>query len=216
MMPFQKRYWERKSLKKRRSPHHPVVREYVLSKIEQIKQHVDIGEKTRVLDVGAGNGFFSFYLDKICETHAVDYSETMLKMNPVKNKYLMDAEGLDFADNSFDMVFCHALLHHVRDMDKVLSEMRRVSDKHVVVIEPNRNNVPVFLFSSIVAQERKALKFSLKFLERECRRNGLKPLAMFSHGLIVPNKTPVSMLNFLKKFDNRMGFGVTNVLIMKK
>lgn len=38
-----------------------------------------------------------------------------------------DANALDFADASFDVVVCHQVLQHVRDPVRVLAEMRRVA-----------------------------------------------------------------------------------------
>lgn len=143
---FQKDYWERKSLEDRRPPEHPVVRQYALSKIEQIRRYVPLDKNTRLLDVGCGNGFFSHSFSQICDTVGVDYSEKMLAKNPIPQKLLMEAGHLSFQDFAFDVVFCHALLHHVEDMDKVLLEMRRVTRKYVVVMEPNRNNPLMFLF----------------------------------------------------------------------
>lgn len=38
-----------------------------------------------------------------------------------------DGNALDFADNTFDVVFCHQVLQHVRDPVGILKEMRRVA-----------------------------------------------------------------------------------------
>jgi SAM-dependent methyltransferase len=37
-----------------------------------------------------------------------------------------EAEELPFADESFDLVFGHAVLHHIPDLDKAFAEFRRV------------------------------------------------------------------------------------------
>ncbi|MFP4025851.1 MAG: class I SAM-dependent methyltransferase [Thiohalospira sp.] len=216
MEKFQKEYWERKSLSERRSPENPVVKEYVVSKIEEIKKYIDITSDTKLLDVGCGNGFFTYYFDKICDTTGVDYSGKMLEMNPVNKKALMSADDLKFPDESFDVVFCHALLHHVEDIDKVINEMKRVSSKYVVILEPNRNNPLMFLFSFIVKEERKAMKFSLRFNRDMVKRNDLEIIKAFSYGMIVPNKTPKFMLPFIKLFNFKQFFGMTNFIIAKK
>lgn len=117
---YQKDYWERGGLSKRRPPEHPIVAAYVLPKIDVLSHYVSLTRQTRLLDVGCGNGFFAFYFDKICDVCGVDYSEKMLKMNPVKNILTMDANELNFEDNSFDVVFSHALLHHIENLDKVI------------------------------------------------------------------------------------------------
>lgn len=213
---YQNKYWERKNLAKRRSPEHPVIKNYVFPKINIINHYLKITKQTRLLDVGCGNGFFSFYFDKICDVTGVDYSKKMLKMNPIKKKFLMNANDLEFKDDSFDIVFCHALLHHVENIDKVIQEMRRTSKKYIVILEPNRNNPLMFLFSLIVKEERKALKFSLEYLRQTAKRNKLKIIDSFSSGMIVPNKMPIFLLPLAKLLNFKQPFGITNFIIAEK
>lgn len=215
-MLFQKKYWERKKLEKRRHPSHQVIKAYVVPKINEIRKIISIEKETKLLDVGGGNGFFSYYFDKICDTTCIDYSKKMIKLNPIKKKYVMDANNLKFGDNSFDIVFCHALLHHVDDMKKVIKEMKRVSKKYIVILEPNRNNPLMFMFSLIVKEENKALRFSLSYLKKYIESCGLNIVSSFSYGLIVPNKTPKILLPFFKRFDIRFLLGMTNFIISKK
>lgn len=216
IMEFQKDYWERNALKHRRSPTHPVIREYVKPKIKEICKVIDIHPKTSLLDVGAGNGFFSYYFDQICHTVAVDYSNRMNEMNPIKRKWVMDANNLKFFDNQFDIVFCHALLHHVEDLDNVIKEMKRVSRKYVIIIEPNASNPLMYLFSYLVKEENKAMDFTLEYLKKKARKNGLNVLYAFSYGLIVPNKTPNLLLPLFTMFNSKLPFGMVNILILEK
>jgi SAM-dependent methyltransferase len=212
----QKRYWHRADLDKRRSPTHPVIKAYVESKLDRILPYINLNQDTKLLDVGCGNGFFTYYFDKLCDTSGVDFSEKMLELNPVKQTFQMDAADLKFEDDSFDVVFCHALLHHVDDINAVVSEMKRVSRKYVVLLEPNRNNPLMFLFNLIVPEERRALKFSLSFVKELAIRNHIRILGAFSQGMIVPNKTPAFLLSALKPFDFRQRFGMTNFVIGEK
>ncbi len=213
---FQKEYWERQKLARRRNPQHPVIREYVLPRINEIRKTIPFDPKTTLLDVGGGNGFFSFYFDQFCDTTCIDYSQKMLELNPLRKKLLMDAQDLKFNDNSFDVVFCHALLHHVKDPLKVLQEMQRVSRGYVVILEPNRNNPLMFLFSLLVREENKALRFSLNYLQQMMKSGGLEIISSFSYGMIVPNKTPVWLVPLLKPFNTTFPGGMTNVIISKK
>lgn len=212
----QKDYWERKKLIKRRSPEHPVIAGYVLPKINEIRHYINLTPQTRLLDVGCGNGFFTFYFDKICDVYGIDYSEKMLQMNPVKKTSVMDANDLKFEDGLFDVVFCHALLHHVENIDKVIQEMKRVSKKYIIILEPNRNNPFMFLFSLAVKKERKALKFSLSYLRNKMTKAGLRIIASFSYGMMVPNKMPGFFLPLGKLFNFKQPFGMTNFVIAEK
>ena len=80
--PFQKYYWDREGLNKRRSPRHPVVQAYVLDKIETLKPYLPLYPPTRLLDVGCGNGFFTYHFENLVDTTGVDYSEKLISMNP--------------------------------------------------------------------------------------------------------------------------------------
>ena len=216
---FQKDYWERTELYNRRKPTHPVIKSFVNSKIMEIKKYIAISKNTELLEVGAGNGFFSYYFDILCQVTATDFSEVMLKLNPVKNKFLMDATDLKFPDNSFDIVFESCMLHHLNnyDFDRVILEMKRVSKNHLVFVEPNRNNPLVYLFCLAVKEEWPALNFSLCYLRRKLLANGLKVVAAFSHGVITPNKMPNFLLPFVSCFDKRLPFcGMNNIFICDK
>jgi ubiquinone/menaquinone biosynthesis C-methylase UbiE len=210
---FQKEYWERDSIDNRKKPTDEVIKTYVSSKIKEIRKIVNINNKTKILDVGSGNGYFSYYFEKIADTTGIDYSEKMIKLNPIKKKFVMDANNLKFKDNSFDVVFCHALLHHIENPINVLKEMQRVSKEYVIIIEPNRNNPFMFLFSYIVKEERKALKFSLKYLRKMMENLNIKIIKSFSYGLLVPNKTPKILLPLLKRLEFKQPLGMLNILI---
>ncbi len=212
----QKQYWERRHLSARRSPFHPAVKAYVDPKVEEIRSRIEINPGSRLLDVGCGNGFFLSAFDRICRVTGIDRSPVMLQMNPVTNTQVMDAERLEFPDRSFDITFCHALLHHVADPGKVLGEMARVSSRYVVVLEPNRNHPLMFLFALLVKEERAALKFSARFLKKLAQAHELKIIDIFAYGAIVPNKTPVFILPLLRLFNRRWPMGVTLFLIAEK
>jgi len=216
----QKDYWERRRLERRRSPEHPVIAAYVLPKVNVVRGCVRLTKQTRLLDVGCGNGFFTFYFDRICDAYGVDFSMKMLKMNPLKKTFLMDAADLKFEENSFDVVFCHSLLHHVERIDRVVREMRRVSRKQVVILEPNRDNPFMFLFSLAVREERRGLRFSLSYVRDIVSRSGLRIVRSFSYGMVVPMGTPTFLLPLAKRVAGLFNFnhplGITNFIIAEK
>ena len=91
----------------------------------------------RALEIGAGTGYFSLNLKRagvIGELTCTDISQGMLdalsgtagRLGIEVETVCTDAERLPFPDNSFDLVFGHAILHHIPDLDTAFSEFRRV------------------------------------------------------------------------------------------
>jgi ubiquinone/menaquinone biosynthesis C-methylase UbiE len=91
----------------------------------------------RALEIGSGTGYFSLNLKRaglIGELTCTDISQGMLdalsgtaaKLGIDVETVCTDAERLPFADNSFDLVFGHAILHHIPDLDAAFEEFRRV------------------------------------------------------------------------------------------
>jgi ubiquinone/menaquinone biosynthesis C-methylase UbiE len=91
----------------------------------------------RSLEIGAGTGYFSINLlrgNVIARATATDISSGMLQRLAATADELgleietvqADAEALPFEDRSFDLVFGHAVLHHLPNLDVALSEFARV------------------------------------------------------------------------------------------
>jgi ubiquinone/menaquinone biosynthesis C-methylase UbiE len=98
----------------------------------------DEGERFgRALEIGAGTGYFTLNLLRagvIESAVATDISQGMLDELAESARRLgldvtavrCDAERLPFPDDSFDLVFGHAVLHHLPDLDAAFREFRRV------------------------------------------------------------------------------------------
>jgi ubiquinone/menaquinone biosynthesis C-methylase UbiE len=91
----------------------------------------------RGLEIGSGTGYFSLnlmQLGTIEELTATDISAGMLARLATTAEGLglsvetvrTEAEELPFEDESFDLVFGHAVLHHIPDLDRAFAEFRRV------------------------------------------------------------------------------------------
>lgn len=211
----QKKYWE--TSQNRRTPTHPVVKEFVIPNINYINQYTEISDKTRILDIGCGNGYFSYHFASLSTyTIGLDFSKTMLSMNPHDNLVQGNAYTLPFKDNEFDIVFCSALLHHLDNIDHALEEFKRVSKNYVILLEPNRNNPLMFLFGLAKKEERASIKFSMNYLLDKVRNHNLKIIDCCSRGFIFPNKTPVSILPIFKLLNRKFSLGISNVIITKK
>ena len=99
----------------------------------------DPGRFARALEIGSGTGYFALNLLRagvIGHATATDISPGMLATLRDNAERLgiadrvetevVDAERLPFDDESFDLVFGHAVLHHLPDLDQAFSEFRRV------------------------------------------------------------------------------------------
>ena len=91
----------------------------------------------RALEIGAGTGYFSLNLLRagvIGEAVATDISPGMLNRLQASAEELelsvetaaCEASALPFEDDSFDLVFGHAVLHHLPDLEGAFREFARV------------------------------------------------------------------------------------------
>ncbi|MBI3336775.1 methyltransferase domain-containing protein [Candidatus Peregrinibacteria bacterium] len=216
----QEKYWHAGYQLDRRDPSHPVIRAYAEPKIAFICEKISLPSGARILDVGAGNGYFSVHWSKWGDVLATDYSDVMLQNNPVYKKQVMDARDLKFPDNSFDMVFCHAVLHHIDKVDRprVMREMARVSKKYVAMIEPNILNPIIAAFSTLKREEHGALVFTPRYVRSLLTNADLRIVDARTWGLLTPNRMPFSkqLLPLFQQFERPLPFGVTNIVIGEK
>jgi SAM-dependent methyltransferase len=111
-------------------------REQVLVKVDKAIGHRPDGWR-RSLEIGAGTGYFTLNLLRagmIAEATCSDISPGMLTALRANAERLglevrteqVDAERLPFADESFDLVLGHAVLHHIPDLERAFAEFARV------------------------------------------------------------------------------------------
>lgn len=202
---LQKKFWE-KDKSKRRSSEHPIVRYVFESKAKKLKYLTNDIHPQSILDCGCGNGFFQTYLSKTfnLECAGLDFSSEMIRFNPNPNTIIASVTNIPFKDNSFDIVVCHGLLHHLPKESHLLAvnEMARVARYYLFLAEPNRNNPAIALFSIIKPEERCALLFSKKYLQKLCKQNKqLSIVKIFTDLLVLPNKTPLFLFPVMKRLD---------------
>ncbi|HEX3909914.1 MAG TPA: class I SAM-dependent methyltransferase [Solirubrobacteraceae bacterium] len=126
-------------------------REQVLVKVDKAIGHHPDGW-ARSLEIGAGTGYFTLNLLRaglIGKATCSDISPGMLTALRANAERLgleveteqVDAERLPFADESFDLVLGHAVLHHIPDLERAFSEFSRVLAPGGMVLfagEPSR------------------------------------------------------------------------------
>jgi demethylmenaquinone methyltransferase/2-methoxy-6-polyprenyl-1,4-benzoquinol methylase len=113
------------------------------------------GLNGKVLEVGVGTGRNLKYFPAGCRVIGIGKSEGMLrrareKAEGMKNVtlYVMDAEHLEFPDNSFDYVVATFVLCSIPDPVKALREMRRVlkPSEELIALEHVHSSYPFIDF----------------------------------------------------------------------
>ncbi|MGB8657365.1 MAG: class I SAM-dependent methyltransferase [Candidatus Zixiibacteriota bacterium] len=101
----------------------------------------------RVLDVGCGCGCYTAKLSPHCnQITAIDSSASLIgrckseNQKPNVTYVCMDARNIAYPDASFDLVLERACLHHIREWEKVLDEMIRLSSRFILIEEPNHDS----------------------------------------------------------------------------
>ena len=98
------------------------------------------GPRPVALDVGCGPGLVMEELGAIFEVQGLDRDESMVEICHQKGLTVVQAEAevMPFEDNSFDVVYCSFLLLWVKEPERVVREMKRVSRRWVVCLaEPD-------------------------------------------------------------------------------
>jgi ubiquinone/menaquinone biosynthesis C-methylase UbiE len=110
--------------------------EQVIAKVRRALGH-EPGHYARSLEIGAGTGYFTLNLLRaglIGEATCSDISQGMLETLTENARRVglsvrteaADAERLPFEDGSFDLVFGHAVLHHIPNLPRAFAEFARV------------------------------------------------------------------------------------------
>src|SRR6478735_1265247 len=89
----------------------------------------------RVLEIGCGLGTDGAQFAKAGADYtgvdltqaAIDLARTRFEVSGLKGEFrVADAENLDFADDTFDLVYSHGVLHHTPDTARAIAEVHRV------------------------------------------------------------------------------------------
>ena len=86
-----------------------------------------------ILDIGGGWGFYRDPLRQLGHHVTVlDVVKPGFQKAPV---VIYGGGRFPFADHAFDVSLLVTVLHHVKDLDQILQEVRRVTRKRVIVVE---------------------------------------------------------------------------------
>jgi ubiquinone/menaquinone biosynthesis C-methylase UbiE len=105
--------------------------------IEYLKANKKINANTKILDVGAGDGYTSYYLlNPDIEKHlyfALDISKVGLEFlrDRIKSAITIRStiEAIPFAPKSFDVIFIWGALHHTKNKEKIIGPLTKLLKK---------------------------------------------------------------------------------------
>lgn len=165
----------------------------------------------KILEVGVGSGLTLSYLPTSVEFTGIDVNDRMLSLARQKSKSLrrrsinlqvMNAENLEFKDNSYDLVLAPSVLSAMDTPLKGLREMIRVTKKggHIAIITNlrNRNSMRSNMVRLFDPLTRKYLGFRTDMDSAMFER--LKGLKLIEH----------------KQVNNFLGFPLSSYLLFEK
>ncbi|MDB4476264.1 class I SAM-dependent methyltransferase [bacterium] len=97
-------------------------------------------EGGNVLEVGCGRAHLAKKINERVQVVACDMviSPEMRLKNPEIDFRAVNVEGLPFIDSEFDTVVCTHTLEHVLDIERAISELRRVAKKRLIIVVPKQ------------------------------------------------------------------------------
>lgn len=177
------------------------IEEYRFEKLEYLAKIVDFAGypgKT-VLDVGCGvgNDLSRFAKGGSIVTgidiapHSIELAKSNFQQRELRGEFhVMNGESMEFPSNSFDLVYCHTVLHFTPDPEQMIAEIHRVlkPDGQAIIMTVNRYSWLNVLnkFANIEIDHLDAPVFR-KFTINEFK----KLLSAFKEVNIIPERFPV-------------------------
>lgn len=130
-----------------------------------------------VLDIGCGDGLFAGYCFKEKPDAGLDYDKNAVEAARKKNIYrevkLGDAREIPFKDGIFNTVVSICAIEHIPELDKVLSNIRRVlKDGGALIFTVPSEEFAEFLFCARMLRLFGLNKAARRYGERKNRTSG--------------------------------------------
>lgn len=166
-----------------------------------------------ILDYGCGPGTFLIKLSKLTKANlkGVDISEEFIKESKSNFEKLninniavekVSPEKLPFKDQHFDLIFIIDVIHHLDDIQKNLSEIKRVlkKDGKLIIYEPNKLNPLIFITHILDKNERGLMRVGrIGMYKKIFSKNDLKVEVGNYNGIVIGPSSKIFDLvsNFL-------------------
>lgn len=187
-----------------------LVKQYTLSQKERLILSYT-KKKGNLLDIGAGTGdFLSFAKNKNWKVVGIEPSQKAKALAQKKGVSFVENTS-DLSDNSFNVITMWHVLEHVEDLDKQLSELKRISKPGgiIVIAVPNFKSYDAEYYKEYWAAydvPRHLWHFSktaiLKlFVEKEIQLLKIHPMYFDSFYVsLLSEKYKTGKMNFIRAF----------------
>lgn len=93
----------------------------------RIKKYLDPQAREKILEIGCGRGYAAKKVQQIApQTFGIDLNAEAIQNGVAQNLQVMNAESLEFPDNTFDKIYSLHTVEHIPNIAKALGEMARV------------------------------------------------------------------------------------------
>ena len=93
----------------------------------RVKGYLNPQPQDKILEIGCGRGYTTQKVQHIApQTFGIDLNTKAIQNGVAQNLRVMNAESLEFPDNTFDKIYSFHTIEHIPNVAKALSEMARV------------------------------------------------------------------------------------------
>jgi 2-polyprenyl-3-methyl-5-hydroxy-6-metoxy-1,4-benzoquinol methylase len=140
------------------------------SKIKALKYMLELSSPKSILEVGCGNGHLTEVLKRLNKNYtAIDYSRKAIEICQSKG---LKAEQNDMfnLNSKYDLVISDGLLEHYLDFQRVVSKMCDLSNKYVLIIQPNHTELIIrfLLLMETIMRKRNPYEYNYQIQDYHC------------------------------------------------
>jgi ubiquinone/menaquinone biosynthesis C-methylase UbiE len=186
-------------------------RDSSLDVIELLNQKIHITSNTKILDYGCGTGNYLFEINKRfgCHCHGLEPSDGMREKAILKNPTIEILKGdhthIDFQNNYFDLVYMTDVIHHVPDLDTLLSNLmlKIKSGGFVCIVTESHRQLETRwynkYFPSLITNEKKRYP-DIPKIEASAIQNGF---VIDNHDILLENENYLVSQYFIQMVEEK-------------